>query len=181
VVAKGGTRRQSNKAFATSTNRAPTQTQQGTRAKNVDHPRTEDESPRRSNRIANDGKSTLLSRVGACSTRDRGIPFTNQVSKQLGDSSPTTGTDRALVICRSPGLIEGAPHGRRAWNTNSCGMSNGRASWWPSLEPSPRRRPPAKYRLIRRELELYATTLLKNRSRSVSKCERTGSVDVRAE
>ena len=180
VVAKGGRGGKGNKAFATSTNRAPRQTQPGT-------PGEERWIILELKMIAeagliglpNAGKSTLLSRVSRAQPEIADYPFT---TKYPNMGLVTTGTDRAFVIADLPGLIEGAHTGVGLGHEFLRHVERTRVLVH-LIEPLPTAGDPLQnYRLIRRELELYGHDLAqKPEVVAVSKCELTGSALVRAE
>jgi GTP-binding protein len=180
VVAKGGRGGKGNKAFATSTNRAPRQTEPGT-------PGEERWIILELKVIAqagliglpNAGKSTLLSRVSRAQPEIADYPFT---TKYPNMGLVTTGSDRAFVLADLPGLIEGAHTGIGLGHEFLKHVERTRVLVH-LVEPLPtRNRPLENYRLIRRELELYGHDLAnKPEVVAVSKCELTGSSEIRAE
>lgn len=180
VVGKGGRGGKGNKAFATSTNRAPRQTEPGT-------PGEERWIILELKVIAqagliglpNAGKSTLLSRVSRAQPEIADYPFT---TKYPNMGLVTTGSDRAFVLADLPGLIEGAHAGVGLGHEFLRHVERTRVLVH-LVEPlSTRGEPLQNYRLIRRELELYGHELAsKPEVVAVSKCELTGSAAVRAE
>jgi GTPase len=180
VVAKGGRGGRGNKAFATSTNRAPRQTQPGT-------PGEERWIILELKMIAeagliglpNAGKSTLLSRVSRAQPEIADYPFT---TKYPNMGLVTTGSDRAFVIADLPGLIEGAHAGVGLGHEFLRHVERTRVLVH-LVEPLATVGDPLEnYRLIRRELKLYGHDLdRKPEVIVVSKCELTGSALVRAE
>lgn len=180
VVGKGGRGGKGNKAFATSTNRAPRQTEPGT-------PGEERWIILELKVIAqagliglpNAGKSTLLSRVSRAQPEIADYPFT---TKYPNMGLVTTGSDRAFVLADLPGLIEGAHTGVGLGHEFLKHVERTRVLVH-LVEPLPTKNSPLQnYRLIRRELELYGHDLAaKPEVVAVSKCELTGSAEVRAE
>ncbi len=180
VVAKGGRGGRGNKRFATSTNRAPRETTPGT-------PGEERWIILELKVIAqagliglpNAGKSTLLSRVSRAQPEIADYPFT---TKYPNMGLVTTGSDRSFVIADLPGLIEGAHAGIGLGHEFLKHVERTRVLVH-LVEPLPNVGTPLEnYRLIRRELELYGHDLsAKPEVIAVSKCELTGSAEVRSE
>ncbi len=94
----------------------------------------------------------------------------------------TTSSDRSFVIADLPGLIEGAHAGVGLGHEFLKHVERTRVLVH-LVEPLPNLGTPLEnYRLIRRELELYGHDLgSKPEVIAVSKCELTGSAEVRAE
>jgi GTPase len=178
-VANGGRGGRGNKAFATSTNRAPRQTQPGT-------PGEERWIVLELKVIAdagliglpNAGKSTLLSRLSRATPEIADYPFTTKYPN-LG--KVTLGDDHAFVLADLPGLIEGAHTGIGLGHEFLRHVERTRVLVH-LVEPLPSdgSDPLVNYQMIRRELELYSPALAaKPEILAVSKAELTGSDDVR--
>lgn len=180
IAANGGRGGRGNHAFATSTNRAPRQTQPG-----------EDGEERwiilELKMIAeagliglpNAGKSTLLSRLSRAQPAIADYPFTTK-HPNLGLVS--AGNERAFVLADLPGLIEGAHAGVGLGHAFLRHVERTRVLVH-LIEPLPATgtNPLDNYRLIRKELELYSPELIhKPEVIAVSKAELTGSEEVRA-
>jgi GTP-binding protein len=179
VVAAGGRGGRGNKAFATSTNRAPRQTQPGTSgverwivlelkviadAGLVGLP--------------NAGKSTLLSRLSRATPEIADYPFTTK-HPNLGQVA--IGGEAAFILADLPGLIEGAHSGVGLGHEFLRHVERTRVLVH-LVEPLPAAGgdPLENYRTIRRELELYRPALAaKPEVVAVSKAELTGSEAVR--
>ena len=179
TVAHGGRGGRGNKAFATSTNRAPRQTQSGT-------PGEERWIVLELKVIAdaglvglpNAGKSTLLSRLSQAQPEIADYPFT---TKHPNLGLVTIGGERAFVLADLPGLIEGASEGVGLGHEFLRHVERTRVLIH-LVEPFPADGgdPLENYRTIRRELELYSPALAeKPEIIAVSKAELTGSEDVR--
>jgi GTP-binding protein len=179
VIAVGGRGGRGNKAFATSTNRAPRQFQKGT-------PGEERWIILELKVIAdagliglpNAGKSTLLSRLSRANPEIADYPFTTKYPN-LG--LVTIGGERAFVLADLPGLIEGAHEGVGLGHEFLRHVERNRVLIH-LVEPFPTdgSDPVANYRTIRRELELYRPQLAaKPEIVAVSKSELTGAGDVR--
>ncbi len=179
IVAKGGRGGRGNKHFATATNRAPRQFQEGT-------PGEERWIILELKMIAqagliglpNAGKSTLLSRVSRAQPEIADYPFTTK-NPQMG--LVTTRGDRSFVMADLPGLIEGAHAGIGLGHEFLRHVERTRVLVH-LVEPLPTAGTPLQnYSLIRRELELYGHELdRKPEVVAVSKSELTGSAEVRA-
>jgi GTP-binding protein len=167
--ARGGRGGRGNKAFATSINRAPRQTQPGT-------PGEERWIVLELKVIAdagliglpNAGKSTLLSRLSQAQPEIADYPFT---TKHPNLGLVTIGGERAFVLADLPGLIEGAHSG--------IGLGH---EFLRHVERTPAdgSDPVRNYRTIRRELEVHGHALAdKPEIVAVSKAELTGSEIVR--
>jgi GTP-binding protein len=178
-VARGGRGGRGNKAFATSTNRAPRETQPGT-------PGEERWLVLELKVIAdvgliglpNAGKSTLLSRLSRATPEIGAYPFT---TKHPNLGLVTIGGERAFVLADLPGLIEGAHSGVGLGHEFLRHVERTRVLVH-LVEPLPSdgADPLKNYRTIRRELELYSPALAaKPEVVAVSKAELTGSEDVR--
>ncbi len=179
VVATGGRGGRGNKAFATSINRAPRQTQPGT-------PGEERWIVLELKVIAdaglvglpNAGKSTLLSRLSRATPEVSDYPFT---TKHPNLGMVTIGGERAFVLADLPGLIEGAHSGIGLGHEFLRHVERNRVLVH-LVEPLPTdgADPLENYRTIRRELELYRPALaVKPEVVAVSKAELTGAEEVR--
>jgi GTP-binding protein len=180
TVAEGGRGGRGNKAFATSVNRAPRQTQPGT-------PGEERWVVLELKVIAdaglvglpNAGKSTLLSRLSRAQPEIADYPFTTK-HPNLGIVG--LGGERAFVLADLPGLIEGAHSGVGLGHEFLRHVERTRVLVH-LVEPLPTDGgdPLQNYRNIRRELEFYSPALAqKPEVVAVSKAELTGAGDVRA-
>src|SRR5215468_8137728 len=178
-VARGGRGGRGNKAFATSTNRAPREAQPGT-------PGEERWVVLELKVIAdagliglpNAGKSTLLSRLSRAQPEIADYPFTTK-HPNLGMVS--AGGERAFVLADLPGLIEGAHSGVGLGHEFLRHVERTRVLVH-LVEPLPPdgADPLQNYRTIRRELGLYSPALAaKPEVVAVSKAELTGSEEVR--
>jgi GTP-binding protein len=178
-VARGGHGGRGNKAFATSTNRAPRESQPGT-------PGEERWLVLELKVIAdvgliglpNAGKSTLLSRLSRATPEIGAYPFT---TKHPNLGLVTIGGERAFVLADLPGLIEGAHSGVGLGHEFLRHVERTRVLVH-LVEPLPPdgADPLQNYRTIRRELELYSPELAtKPEVVAVSKAELTGSEEVR--
>jgi GTP-binding protein len=179
VVAAGGRGGRGNRAFMSSTNRAPRQTQPGT-------PGEERWITLELKVIAdvglvglpNAGKSTLLSRLSRATPEVADYPFT---TKHPNLGLVTIGGERAFVLADLPGLIEGAHSGVGLGHEFLRHVERTRVLVH-LVEPLPAdgSDPLHNYRVIRRELELHGRALAdKPEVVAVSKAELTGSEDVR--
>jgi GTPase len=179
IAAKGGRGGRGNKAFATSTNRAPRQFQPGT-------PGEERWLALELKIIAdvglvglpNAGKSTLLSRLSRATPEIADYPFT---TKHPNLGIVTLGGDRGFVLADLPGLIEGAHSGVGLGHEFLRHVDRTRVLVH-LVEPLPTNGgdPLHDYHVIRKELELYSDDLAKKPEFvAVSKSELTGSQEVR--
>jgi GTP-binding protein len=179
VVARGGRGGRGNKAFASSTNRAPRQTQPGT-------PGEERWLVLELKVIAdvgliglpNAGKSTLLSRLSHAQPEVADYPFT---TKHPNLGLVTIGGERVFVLADLPGLIEGAHSGVGLGHEFLRHVERTRVLVH-LVEPLPAdgSDPVQNYRVIRRELELHGHNLAsKPEVVAVSKAELPGSEEVR--
>jgi GTP-binding protein len=180
TAAKGGRGGRGNKAFATSVNRAPRETQPGI-------PGEERWLVLELKLIAdaglvgmpNAGKSTLLSRLSQAHPEIADYPFTTK-HPNLGLVS--AGLDRAFVLADLPGLIEGAHSGVGLGHEFLRHVERTRILIH-LVEPLPAdgSDPVHNYHVIRRELQLHSRALAeKPEIVTVSKEELTGSEQVRA-
>jgi GTP-binding protein len=178
-VAQGGRGGRGNKAFATSTNRAPREFEPGT-------PGEERWIVLELKVIAdagliglpNAGKSTLLSRLSRATPEIADYPFT---TKHPNLGLVTIGDERAFVLADLPGLIEGAHAGVGLGHEFLRHVERTRVLVH-LVEPMPLdgSDPLANYDTIRRELELHSKELArKPEIVAVSKSELTGSEQVR--
>jgi GTP-binding protein len=178
-VATGGRGGRGNRAFATSTNRAPRQTQPGT-------PGEERWITLELKVIAdaglvglpNAGKSTLLSRLSQATPEIADYPFT---TKHPNLGVVLVGGERAFVLADLPGLIEGAHQGVGLGHEFLRHVERTRVVVH-LVEPLPPdgSDPVQNYRTIRRELELHDQALAKKPEIiAISKSELTGSDAVR--
>jgi GTP-binding protein len=179
-VGHGGRGGRGNLAFATSTNRAPRETQPGT-------PGEERWLVLELKVIAdagliglpNAGKSTLLSRLSQAHPEIADYPFTTK-HPNLGIVS--LGGERLCVLADLPGLIEGAHRGVGLGHEFLRHVDRTRVLVH-LVEPLPPDGgdPVANYWVVRRELEIHGRDLAKKPEIvAVSKAELTGSEVVRA-
>jgi len=179
VVAQGGRGGRGNKAFATSTNRAPRETQPGT-------PGEERWIVLELKMIAdagliglpNAGKSTLLSRLSHARPEISDYPFT---TKHPNLGLVTVGGERAFVLADLPGLIEGAHSGVGLGHEFLRHVERTRVLIH-LVEPLPAdgSNPLHNYQVIRQELEMHSEVLAaKPEIVAVSKFELPGSEEVR--
>jgi len=180
VVARGGRGGRGNKAFATSTNRAPRETQPGT-------PGEERWIVLELKMIAdagliglpNAGKSTLLSRLTQAQPEIADYPFT---TKHPNLGLVTVGDERAFVLADLPGLIEGAHSGVGLGHEFLRHVERTRVLIH-LVEPMPSdgSDPLQNYQVIRQELDKHSRVLTtKPEIVAVSKAELPGSEEVRA-
>ena len=179
IAAVGGRGGRGNKAFATSTNRAPRQFQKGT-------PGEERWIVLELKVIAdaglvglpNAGKSTLLSRLSRATPEVADYPFT---TKHPNLGQVMIGGESAFILADLPGLIEGAHSGVGLGHEFLRHVERTRVLVH-LVEPTPTdgADPLENYRTIRRELELYRPALARKPEVIVlSKSELTGSQEVR--
>jgi GTP-binding protein len=180
IVAHGGRGGRGNKSFASPTNRTPREFQPGV-------PGEERWLILELKVIAdvglvglpNAGKSTLLSRLSQAHPEVADYPFTTKYPN-LG--MVRVGEDNAFVLADLPGLIEGASSGIGLGHEFLRHVERTRVLIH-LVEPLPSDAadPVQNYRNIRRELELYSPALMdKPEIVAVSKCELTGSEEVRS-
>ena len=178
-VAHGGRGGRGNRAFATSTNRAPRETQPGT-------PGEERNLILELKVIAdagliglpNAGKSTLLSRLSHATPEISDYPFT---TKHPNLGIVTIGGERAFVLADLPGLIEGAHSGIGLGHEFLRHVERTRVLVH-VVEPLPLdgSDPLDNYRIVRHELEMHRAELaVKPEILVVSKSELTDSDGVR--
>lgn len=180
IVGKGGRGARGNRAFASSTNRTPRQT-------DPVEPGEERWLTLELKVIAdagliglpNAGKSTLLSRLSQAQPEIADYPFTTKYPNlgmvRLGDEG-------RFVLADLPGLIEGAHAGVGLGHEFLRHVERTRVLVH-LIEPLPLddSDPLVNYRNIRRELDLYSPALIdKPEIIVLSKCELTGSEEVRA-
>ncbi len=179
IVGNGGRGGRGNKAFATSTNRAPREYEPG-------RPGEEKWLTLELKVIAdagliglpNAGKSTLLSRLSQAHPEIADYPFT---TKHPNLGVVPMGGDRGLILADLPGLIEGAHLGVGLGHEFLRHVERTRVLVH-LVEPLPLdgSDPLENYRMIRREVELYSAELAKKPEVAVvSKGELTGSTEVR--
>ena len=179
-VARGGRGGRGNKSFATSTNRAPRETQPGTRRRGaLDRPGAEGHRRRRADRPAQRRQIDAAEPAVAGATPEiADYPFT---TKHPNLGLVTIGGERGFVLADLPGLIEGAHSGVGLGHEFLRHVERTRVLVH-LVEPLPAdgSDPLTNYRTIRRELELYGRGLAdKPEIVAVSKAELTGSDEVR--
>jgi GTPase len=179
IVAAGGRGGRGNKAFATSTNRAPRQTQPGTEGEErwilLELKVIADTGLVG---LPNAGKSTLLSRLSHAQPEIADYPFT---TKHPNLGMVTIGGEQAFVLADLPGLIEGAHSGIGLGHEFLRHVERTRVLVH-LIEPLPAdgSDPLHNYHVIRRELEMHGQALAaKPEIVVVSKAELTGSSEVR--
>lgn len=175
IVAKGGKGGRGNRAFATSTNRAPREFQPGT-------PGEERVLALELKTIAdvgllgfpNAGKSTLLSRLSRAQPEVGDYPFT---TKHPNLGAVHVGGERVFILADLPGLIEGAHAGVGLGHEFLRHVERTRVLVH-MVEPFPAdgTDPVMNYRILRRELELHGGDLgQKPEVVAMSKSELTGA------
>jgi GTP-binding protein len=179
TAAAGGRGGRGNKAFATSTNRAPREFQPGTPGEER-HVVLELKVIADAGLVGlpNAGKSTLLSRLSRATPEIADYPFTTKYPN-LGRVN--AGGGAYFILADLPGLIEGAHAGIGLGHEFLRHVERTRVLVH-LVEPFPSdgADPLANYRTIRRELELYSPELArKPELLAVSKAELTGSTEVR--
>jgi GTP-binding protein len=179
VIAKGGCGGRGNRAFMSSTNRAPRETQPGVEGEErwiiLELKVIADAGLVG---LPNAGKSTLLSRLSRALPEISDYPFTTK-RPNLGIVS--VGGERAFVLADLPGLIEWASHGVGLGHEFLRHVERTRVLVH-LVEPLPTdgADPLQNYRTIRRELELYRPELAaKPEVLAVSKSELTGAAEAR--
>ncbi|MFM8932062.1 MAG: GTPase ObgE [Gemmataceae bacterium] len=181
VVAKGGRGGKGNRAFASSTNRAPRIFQEG-------EPGEERTILLELKLIAdvglvglpNAGKSTLLSRLSRAKPEIGDYPFT---TKQPNLGAVYMGGERVFVLADLPGLIEGAHTGVGLGHEFLRHVERNRLLVH-LVEPFPTdgSDPCGNYRVVRHELEMRSDDLArKPEIVAMSKCELSGSEELRAD
>jgi GTPase len=179
TVAKGGRGGRGNKAFAHATNQAPRECEPGGDGEErwivLELKIIADAGLIG---LPNAGKSTLLSRLSRATPEIADYPFTTKYPN-LG--MVTIDGDHGFVLADLPGLIEGAHSGVGLGHEFLRHVERTRLLVH-LVEPFPTddSDPLDNYRTIRRELELYSAALAgKPEVIAVSKCELTGSAEVR--
>lgn len=179
IIAYGGHGGRGNKAFATSTNRAPRETEPGTEGEErwivLELKMIADAGLIG---LPNAGKSTLLSRLSQAHPEIADYPFT---TKHPNLGLVTVGGENAFVLADLPGLIEGAHTGVGLGHEFLRHVERTRVLIH-LVEPLPvdGSDPLDNYRTIRRELALHSEALaVKPEVVGVSKSELTGSDEVR--
>ena len=179
TVAHAGRGGRGNRAFATSTNRSPRETQPGTPAEErwiVLELKVIADAGLIG--LPNAGKSTLLSRLSHAQPDIADYPFTTKYPN-LG--LVTIGGERAFVLADLPGLIEGAHDGVGLGHEFLRHVERTRVLVH-LVEPLPPdgSDPLHNYSVVRRELELHSQALAAQPEVvAVSKAELTGSDAVR--
>jgi GTP-binding protein len=180
IVAYGGHGGRGNKAFATSTNRAPRETEPGTEGEErwivLELKMIADAGLIG---LPNAGKSTLLSRLSQAHPEIADYPFT---TKHPNLGLVAFGGENAFVLADLPGLIEGAHTGVGLGHEFLRHVERTRVLIH-LVEPLPvdGSDPLQNYRVIRRELTLHSAALeAKPEIVAVSKSELTGSDEVRS-
>lgn len=158
VIAAGGKGGRGNRAFATSTNRAPRQYEPGGKGEErwivLELKMIADAGLIG---LPNAGKSTMLSRLTRAMPEIADYPFT---TKHPNLGMVALGGDNAFVLADLPGLIEGAHAGIGLGHEFLRHVERTRVLIH-LVEPTPAdgSDPVANYRTIRRELELYSPAL----------------------
>src|SRR5665213_473685 len=177
VIGKGGRGGRGNRAFMSSTNRAPRETQPGVEGEErwiVLELKVIADAGLVG--LPNAGKSTLLSRLSRALPEISDYPFTTK-RPNLGIVS--IGGERAFVLADLPGLIEGAHQGVGLGHEFLRHVERTRVLIH-LVEPLPTDGgdPLQNYRTIRRELELYRPAMAaKPEVVAVSKSELTGAAE----
>jgi GTP-binding protein len=178
IVAAGGRGGRGNRAFASSTNRAPRQTQPGTEGEErwiVLELKVIADAGLIG--LPNAGKSTLLSRLSHAQPEIADYPFT---TKHPNLGQVTIGGEQVFILADLPGLIEGAHSGVGLGHEFLRHVERTRVLIH-LVEPKPAdgSDPLHNYQVVRRELELHGRALLdKPEIVAVSKAELTGSQEV---
>jgi GTP-binding protein len=179
TVAHGGRGGRGNKAFATATNQAPRECEPGASGEErwlVLELKVIADAGLIG--LPNAGKSTLLSRLSQAQPEIADYPFT---TKQPNLGVVQIGGENAFVLADLPGLIEGAHSGVGLGHEFLRHVERTRVLVH-LVEPLPAdgSSPLQNYRTVRRELELHSQTLAAQPEIvAVSKCELTGSEEVR--
>ena len=179
TVAHGGRGGRGNRAFATATNRAPRETQPGTRGEErwiVLELKVIADAGLIG--LPNAGKSTLLSRLSQAHPKVADYPFT---TKHPSLGFVTIGEERAFVLADLPGLIEGA-HGGTGLGHEFLRHVERTRVLVHLVEPFPPdgSDPLRNYQIIRQELKLHGRGLIaKPEIVAITKAELTGSEEVR--
>jgi GTP-binding protein len=179
IVAYGGKGGRGNKSFATSTNRAPRETEPGTDGEErwiVLELKVIADAGLVG--LPNAGKSTLLSRLSQAHPEIADYPFT---TKHPNLGLVMVGGEKTFVLADLPGLIEGAHNGVGLGHEFLRHVERTRVLVH-LVEPLPAggEDPLQNYNVIRRELALHSKLLAaKPEIVAVSKSELTGSEEIR--